>query len=90
MISIEYYIELGKLQKKLYGSAIKAYPPPPKAECQLIFAASVTIGWLFSQCSFSMLVKWANNGKMLVNNGEMLINDVEMSIWSYTHFTIID
>ena len=31
-----------------------------------------------------------NDGKMLVNDGEMLGNDVEMSIWSYTHFTIID
>ena len=44
-----------------------------------------------------MMVKWANegllqayDGKMLVNDGEMLVNDGEMSIWSYTHFTIID
>jgi len=51
-----------------------------------------------------MMVKWANDGlpqanasKMLVNDGEMLVNDGEilgidneMSIWSYTHFTIIN
>ena len=44
-----------------------------------------------------MVVKWANdgllqayNGKMLVNDGEMLVNDDKISIWSYTHFTIID
>ena len=42
------------------------------------------------------MVKWAidgllqaNDGKMLVN-GEMFVNDDKMSIWSYTHFTIID
>ena len=41
-----------------------------------------------SRCSFSMMVKWANDGllqandgKMLVNDGEMLVNDVEMSVW---------
>ena len=32
----------------------------------------------------------ANDGKMLVNDGEMLVNDGEMSVWTYTHFTIID
>ena len=44
-----------------------------------------------------MMVKWANDGllqandgKILVNDGEMLVNDGEMSVWSYTHFTIID
>ena len=51
-----------------------------------------------------MMVKWANDskilvkdGEMLVNDGEMLVNDSErlvddgqMSIWSYTHFTTID
>ena len=44
-----------------------------------------------------MMVKWANDGllqandgKMLGNDGEILVNDGEMSIWSYTHFTIID
>ena len=44
-----------------------------------------------------MMVKWANggllqanDGKMLVNDGEMLVNDGEISIWSYTHFTIIN
>ena len=49
-----------------------------------------------------MMAKWANDGllhdgkmlvndgEMLVNDGEMLVNDGEMSIWSYTHFTIID
>ena len=43
------------------------------------------------------MVEWSNDGliqaydgKMLVNDGEMLVNDGEMSIWSYTHFTIID
>ena len=50
------------------------------------------------------MVKWAtdgllqgNDGKMLVNDvemivndSEMLVNDGEMSIWSYTHFTIIN
>ena len=33
---------------------------------------------------------FVNDGQMLVNDGEMLVNDGEMSIWSYTHFTIID
>ena len=51
-----------------------------------------------------MKVKWANDGllqayvgKMFVNDGKMLlidgtilVNDGEMSIWSYTHFIIID
>ena len=51
-----------------------------------------------------MMVRWANDGvlqanatqmlgndvEMLHNDGEMLINDGEMSIWSYTHFTIIN
>ena len=39
----------------------------------------------------------ANDGKMLgydgempLNDGEILVNDGEMSVWSYTHFTIID
>ena len=64
-----------------------------------------------SLCSFSIMVKWENDGllqandvkmlvndgemlindgEMLVNDGEMLVNDGEMSIWSETHFTIID
>ena len=50
-----------------------------------------------SRCSFSMMVKWANDGffqtndgKMLVNDGEMIVNDGELKFWSYTHFTIID
>ena len=45
-----------------------------------------TIG-LSSWCSFSMMVKWANDGlpqandgKMLVNDGEMLVNDGEISV----------
>ena len=49
-----------------------------------------------SWCSFSMMVKWANDGllqandgKMLVNDVEMLVNDGELSVWSFTHFTII-
>ena len=44
-----------------------------------------------------MMVKWANDGKILVNDGEMLfndgemlLNDGEMSIWYNPHFTIID
>ena len=44
-----------------------------------------------------MMVKWANDGllqandgQMVVNDGEMLVNDGEMSVWSYTHFSIID
>ena len=37
-----------------------------------------------------MMVKWANDGKMLVYDGEMLDKDGEMSLWSYTYFTIID
>ena len=44
-----------------------------------------------------MMVKWANDGEilvndgeMLVNDGEMLLNDGEMSIWYNTHFAIID
>ena len=51
---------------------------------------------VYSRCSFSMMVQWANGGllqanasKMLVNDGEMLVNDGEMSVWSYTHFTFI-
>ena len=50
------------------------------------------------------MVKWANDGilqdndgkmlvndgEMLVNAGEMLVNDDEMSVWSYTHFIIIN
>ena len=41
----------------------------------------------FILCSFSMMVKWANDGllqanatKILVNDGEMLVNDGEMSV----------
>ena len=41
----------------------------------------------YSRCSFSMMVKWANDGllqandgKMLVNDGEMLVNDGELSV----------
>ena len=55
-------------------------------------------------CSFSIMVKWANDGllqandgkilvndgEMLVNDGEMLVNGGEMSICSYIHFTIIN
>ena len=51
-----------------------------------------------------MVVKWVNDGvlqanasekliddgDMLVNDCEMLINDGQMSIWSYTHFNLID
>ena len=35
-------------------------------------------------------VKLLNDSKMLVNDGEMLVNDGKMSVWSYTHFTIIN
>ena len=45
--------------------------------------------WNYSRCSFSMMVKWANDGILQVNDGEMLVNDGERSVWSYTHFTII-
>ena len=62
------------------------------------------IGCYCNRCSISMMVKWTNDcllqatdgkmlgndGEMLVNDGEMLVNDGEMSLWSYTHFTIID
>ena len=64
-------------------AVLKEIPPPP--------------GIYYSRCSFSMMVKWANDGtlqandgKILVNDGEMPINDSELSVWSYTHFTIID
>ena len=43
-----------------------------------------------SRCSFSMMVKWANDGTLQAYDGKMLVNDGEMSIWSYTQFTIID
>ena len=33
---------------------------------------------------------FVNVSDMLVNDGEMLVNDGETSIWSYTHFTIIN
>ena len=33
---------------------------------------------LYSRRSFSMMVKLANDGEMLVNDGEMLVNDGEM------------
>ena len=40
------------------------------------------------------MVEWANDGLLQANDGEMLVNDGEMldemSIWSYTHFTIIN
>ena len=45
---------------------------------------------LSSRCSFSMMAKWANDGKMLVNDCEMLVNDGEMSVISYNHFTVIN
>ena len=43
-----------------------------------------------SRCSFSMMVKWANDGLLQVNDGKNALNGREMSVWSYTHFTIID
>ena len=57
-----------------------------------------------SRCSFSMMVKWENDGvlqandgrmlvkvgEMLVNDGEILVDDGEMSICLYIHFTIIN
>ena len=30
------------------------------------------------------------DGEMLDNDYEMVVDDDEMSVWSYTHFTIID
>ena len=57
----------------------------------------ICISFLCSRCSFSMMVKWANDGllqandgKMLFNDGEILVNDGEMSVWSYTQFTLIE
>ena len=54
---------------------------------------AVCEGW----CSFSMMVKWvnygllqSNDGKMHVNDDQMLVNGGGISIWSCTHFTIID
>ena len=34
----------------------------------------------------------SNDGKILVNDGQMPVevNDGQMSLWSYTHFTIIN
>ena len=60
--------------------------------------------YLGSRGSFAMMVKWVNygllqsndgkmhvnDGQMLVNDGQMLVNDGEISIWSCTHFSIID
>ena len=41
-----------------------------------------------------MMVKWVNDGEILVNDGEMLVNDGEMSVWSFIiideHFAIIN
>ena len=37
-----------------------------------------------------MMAKLANDDLLHANDGEMLVNDGEMSVWSYTHFTIID
>ena len=45
--------------------------------------------WPGSRCSFSMMVKWSNDGLLQDNDGEILVNDSEMSVWSY-HFTIIN
>ena len=45
-------------------------PPPPGAGD----------GKQNSRCSFSMMIKRANDGKMLVNDGEMLVNDGEMLV----------
>ena len=42
---------------------------------------------IYSWCSFSMMVKWANDGllqanegKMLANDGETLVNDGAISV----------
>ena len=37
---------------------------------------------LCSWCSFSMMVKWSNNGLLQANDCEMIGNDGEMSVWS--------
>ena len=34
----------------------------------------------YSQCSFSMMVKWGNDGLLQANDGEMLVNDGEMLV----------
>ena len=50
-----------------------------------------------SRCSFSMMVKWANDCLLQayasiihVYDGKVLINDGEVNKWSYTHLTIIE
>ena len=69
------------------GSAAKVQPPSywaPGSQVTLIFFMSHIKH--SSWCSFSMMVKWANDGfqaydgKRLVYDGEMLVNDGEMSI----------
>ena len=34
----------------------------------------------YSRCSFSMMVKCANDGLLKANDGQMLVNDGEMSV----------
>ena len=34
----------------------------------------------FSRCSFSIMVKWANDGLLQANEGKMLVNDDEMLV----------
>ena len=65
--------------------------------CSFSFSFSpLPLSLLYSRCSFSIMVKWTNDGlfqansvEMLVNDDEMLVNDGEMStyiiIYSFHH-----
>ena len=62
-------------------------PPPQRGGQSLGDKSPKKFPSLNSRCSFSMMVKrandgllQANDGKMLVNDGEMLGNEDEMSI----------
>ena len=59
----------------------------PWQSVQLLNDGQRSENGLFHANDGKMLV---NDGKMPVNDGEMLGNGGEMSIWSYTHFTIIN
>ena len=57
---------------------------------KLVFEIELTVKSDSFHCYNKPIVKWANDGKMLVKDSQMLVNDGEMSVWSYTNFTIID
>ena len=59
----------------LGGSSLFSVQSPPS-----LLKIYLVVRPLSSRCSFSMMVKWANDGKMLVNDGEMLVNDGEMLV----------